>query len=144
MKIPKDFEIVLVVDGESITINPRKDFDVSEDNFDHSLEETPPVYAYLIGLQAKLLKQLSIAREKKDSLYSKLYMISKTDYEGSRPPSDEYVGHEIMGDETYRVLLANFIEVDSNYKLISGILSAFQVRLDILRTLSANRRKENG
>jgi len=130
--------ITLVVNGKEMVIDVQKEFNVSGD----SLEKVPVNLGYLVALQNLVLKELYKARNAKDIYYSNQFGIIKGDYEGSRPPSDETVKTEIMDDVKYQKLLKKSQDCQANYDLVSGLLESYKIRTEVLRTLSANQRKE--
>jgi bisphosphoglycerate-dependent phosphoglycerate mutase len=131
-------DITLKVNGKVLKIDIDKEFSVSQE----SLERTPAKYGYLVALQYKLLKAVNKARRAKEEYYSNQFLLIKEDYDGSRPPSDEATKQEILTDKKYKPLLEAYQEADANYSMVTGLIEAYRSRIDILRTLSANRRKE--
>ena len=107
-----------------------------------SMERAPVTYGYLVALQYRLLKNKNKTRRDKDAYYSNQFLLIKDDYDGNRPPSDESTKQEILTDKKYIPLLSAYQEADANYELVTGLIEAYRSRIDVLRTLSANRRKE--
>jgi hypothetical protein len=131
-------EITLSVNGKQLTINLEKEFSLAGND----LEKVPVKFGYIVALHYKVLKSMQDKRMEKDAYFATQFTICKTDYEGSRPPSDEAVKQEIMTDEKYLTRLKAYHKAQANFELVTNLLEAYKTRTEILRTLSANRRME--
>jgi hypothetical protein len=140
MKIPDNYSITLRVNNELVKLNLKKEFSLTQD----SLEESPPILGYLVGLQSEVLTALNKSRLARDRYYARQWLIIKDDdgpFQG-RPPSDEHCKQEIMDDEVYIDLRVKYEKEKEYYELVTNLIDTYKIRIEVLRTLAANRRKE--
>lgn len=129
--------ITLKINGKPLVIDIHKEFGLHGKD----LERTPLILGYLTSLSYKLLKAMYKTRLEKDRYYGTQFSISKEMGIGTRPPSDETVKSEISSDPEFIGLMKRYQEAQANYELISNLLDTYKIRAEILRTLSANSRK---
>jgi len=135
----EDFStITLMINGKPLEIDLEKEFSL----LGNDLEKVPVKFGYIIALHYKVLKNLQASKLEKEAFFATQFTICKTDFEGSRPPSDESVKNEILTDEKYLKLVKAYHKAQANFDLVSNLLEAYKTRTEVLRTLSANRRKE--
>jgi hypothetical protein len=131
-------KVNLRVDGQLLTLVLDEEFNADLDK----VEELPINLAYFIGLQNRIMVALNEARRDKDSHYARQFLIIKDDPLNGRPQSDEWTKQEIEDSEDYQLLRIKYDSHREYYTLISGLIDAYKVKIELLRTLQANRRKE--
>ncbi len=93
--------------------------------------------------QAKAYKRQAIARFERDKYQAKAWLVSKEqDTDNGRPPSNDWVEKEIIDDEEYQELQAEYIEERSEYELQLARVESLKYHLEIYRTVAATHRVE--
>jgi hypothetical protein len=126
------------VDGELFTINLDSEFRVDEDN----AQELPINLAFLVGLQGRLMTSLNKARRERDKFFAKRFMLIKEDPINGKAQSDEWVKQEIEDEEEYQDLRLVYDNAQEYYTIVKGLITAYQEKVNLLRTIAADRRKE--
>lgn len=138
-------DLKVVIDGESYTIDMRKELEISEATITQALKSQPTHYAFLAAIHKKALV---IKREKErnlDKTYSSLYSKYKSDYDPVKYPrglNNDLVTAKIEKNLKYIKAKKALEFIISQVDILEVYVRAFEQRSSLIQTLSANMRKE--
>ncbi len=126
--------------GKAITIDLAKELSINENLIDSQLRSSPSNYFIFAQLRDKYIrKRDDLAREKEEA-YSKAWLFYK---DSNDRLNNEYVSHKANTTPKYMVICKRYNKVVEKTNLYISICKAYESRENILRTISANLRKQS-
>lgn len=126
--------------GKSITIDLAKELSINENLIDSQLRSSPSNYFIFAQLRDKYIrKRDDLAREKEEA-YSKAWLFYK---DSNDRLNNEYVSHKANTTPKYMSICKRYNRVVEKTNLYISICKAYESRENILRTISANLRKQS-
>lgn len=134
---------------ERFTFNLFEETQIEESKLDSLIKDQPASYSFLTMLLTRLSIQSTDLEEELKQLYEIEYInqitSTETDYYKTHGkfPAQKNAEIIVKGMDKYRELNDKVITVRNNKMIIATCVRAFELRSEMLRTLSANTRKEN-
>lgn len=126
--------------GKIIRINITKELSINESIINSQLKDSPSSYAFLCMLKNKYIKERDKLDREKEIAYSEAWLYYKS---SDSKMNNDTANHKANTNKKY-------ISIDNKWQKISNIAEnlisicrAYENRENILRTISANLRKEN-
>lgn len=126
--------------GKTIEIDVTKELSIDENIINSQLKESPSSYAFLCMLRNKYIKMRDNLEREKDIAYSQLWLFYKNS--DSRMNNDT-ANHKVNTNKKYISICERYQRIASKSEDLISICRAFENRENILRTISANIRKES-
>ena len=132
--------IKVKLQGKSVTIDLAKELAINENLIDSQLRSSPSKYFIFAQLRDKYIrKRDDLAREKEEA-YSKAWLFYK---DSNDRLNNEYVSHKANTTPKYTAICKRYNKVVEKTNLYISICRAYESRENILRTISANLRKQS-
>ena len=131
--------LVVRYQGKKLTIDIQKELSINQNKLDSQLREVPSSYYILCTLRDKYIrKRDSLARER-DEAYSKAW----TYYKDSNPSwNNDYVSNKANTNNKYVSLCNRHLLATEKAARFISICRAYESKENIMRTLSANLRRQ--
>lgn len=126
--------------GKVIEIDVTKELSINENIINSQLKESPSSYAFLCMLRNKYIKERDELEREKNIAYSEAWLYYKSS--DSRMNNDT-ADHKANTNKKYISLCERHQKIASKAEDLISICRAYENRENILRTISANIRKEN-
>lgn len=126
--------------GKIIKIDIIKELSINENIINSQLKESPSSYAFLCMIRNKYIKERDKLEREKDIAYSEAWMYYKN---SDSKMNNDTANHKANTNKKYISLYERWKKVSNKADNLISICKAFENRENILRTLSANIRKEN-
>ncbi|MEG1415370.1 MAG: hypothetical protein RSC49_02080 [Clostridium sp.] len=127
-------------EGKIITINITKELSINENIINSQLKESPSSYAFLCMIRNKYIKERDSLERQRDIAYSEAWLYYK---QSDSNMNNDTAKHKANTNKRYLSLSEKWSKVNSKAENLISVCKAFENRENILRTLSANLRKEN-
>jgi hypothetical protein len=138
-------KVKIHVDGKDIEIDLYKELRVERrlvNMGSDELRQLPPIYGFLKTIEARLTEQVELAVNNEERVYSLLFVRYKKDLVKGRPPSDDTAKYLVVGSKKYQKAKVETINLRANLNKIKAATRSFEMKKELLQTLSANSRKE--
>lgn len=130
-------KVSLQYGDELIKFNLTKEVKIDPETIEDELLNQPTYYAFLIMLQSKLIRKFKDQEVEVRKIYAKLFEGNKD--EGM---ANDLAKETAIANEKYTSAQKLLNEYEQNMNDIIGCVKSFEMRKDLLQTLSANIRKE--
>ena len=136
-QIPK--EILVINHGKKkYRVDLNEELKIDENVIDGSLRKSPSNYALLVLVRDKLIYERDTLEKEKDQAYSKAWLY----YKESGNLSNEAASHKAEMNKAYQGCLERYQKAEYKANRLISICRAYENRENILRTISANLRKQ--
>ncbi len=131
--------LVVKYQGKKLTIDIQKELSINQNKLDSQLRDVPSSYYILCTLRDKYIrKRDSLARER-DEAYSKAW----TYYKDCNPSwNNDYVSNKANTNNKYVSLCNRYLLATEKAAKFISICRAYESKENIMRTLSANLRRQ--
>lgn len=126
--------------GKVYKIDLDKELSIDENMVNQSLRKSPSNYALLTMVRDRLVFKRDKLEKEKDQAYSKAWLY----YKESGNVNNETATHKAESNKAYQGALKRWLRADYEATRIISICKAYENRENILRTISANIRKQYG
>lgn len=130
--------IKVTIDGQTFEIDIAKELSIKEDLMNSQLKESPNSYYILCRIRDRYIKKRDILARQKDEAYSKAWTYLK---DSNERWNNDYVSHKANTNNKYVSLCERYIKACDKANLFISVCRAYEDRMNILRTLNANLRK---
>lgn len=129
----------IIYKGEKITIDISKELSISESIINSQLKESPSSYAFLTMVKNKYLSECKKLEREKELAYSEAYIFYKN---SNDKMTNEMANHKANSNKKYQAIYDKWLRAQNKSETLVSICKAYESRENIMRTLSANLRKE--
>lgn len=127
--------------GRSFEIDVEKELAINENIINSQLKESPSSYAFLCMVRNYYIKKRDKLEREKDAAYSEAWLYYKA---SDNKMNNDMACHKANTHKKYVSLYNRWKVIASKADDLISICKAYENRENILRTISANIRKENG
>ena len=125
--------------GKVITIDIAKELSINQNKLDSQLREIPSSYYILCNLRDKAIRKRDTLAMQRDEAYSKAW----TYYKDCNPSwNNDYVSNKAVTNNKYVSLYNRYLKAAEKASSFISICRAYESKENILRTLSANLRRQ--
>lgn len=125
--------------GKIITIDIQKELAIDRNKLESQLKEVPSSYYILCSVRNYYIrKRDSLARER-DEAYSKAWTFLK---DANPSWNNDYVSHKANTNHKYVSLSNRYLKAAEKASMIIDLCKAYESKEGILRTISANLRRQ--
>ena len=135
----KSDTLTIVYKGDKVTIDISKELSISESIINSQLKESPSSYAFLTTVKNKYLNECKKLEREKDLAYSEAYIFYKNSNDRM---TNEMANHKANSNKKYQAIYSKWLKAQNKAEVLVSICKAYESRENIMRTLSANLRKE--
>lgn len=138
-------DVYIELGDEIFRFNLTDEIKISEEGIDNEIKNQANSYALLSMLHKKLIKAARDAEMEAKRVRAQQYLNWKQDInpDTNRPYPDEQCSSYAEVSEKYQAALRRWTDVQEKCNVLETCVRAFEMRNDLLRTLSANIRKTN-
>ncbi len=137
----KSIPIVIRLHSHQIeSADAMKDLAIDKHRIDKALLKQPATYAWYAALYSEAEAKSAELHERQERMESKLFREYMRKVGKSRRVSD--VKHAIMKDKDYLRLRDRVLLWDNSARVLKHIVRAFDQRLSVLQSYSANQRRD--
>lgn len=136
-QIPKEI-LVIRHNNKKYKVDLNEELKIDENIIDSSLRKSPSNYALLVLVRDKLIYERDTLEKEKDQAYSKAWLY----YKESGNLSNEAASHKAEMNKAYQGCLERYQKAEYKANRLISICRAYENRENILRTISANLRKQ--
>lgn len=126
--------------GKIIRINITKELSINESIINSQLKDSPSSYAFLCMLKNKYIKERDKLDREKEIAYSEAWLYYKS---SDSKMNNDTVNHKANTNKKYISIYNKWQKISNIVENLISICRAYENRENILRTISANLRKEN-
>lgn len=131
--------IKIKYNGQHYTIDLNKELSINENLIGSQLRDSPSSYYLLCTIRDKYIKERdSLAREK-EYAYSQLWTYYK---DSNERWNNDYVDNKVKQSKKYSSICDRYIKAQEKANQFISLCRAYESRENILRTISANLRKQ--
>ena len=131
--------IKIKYNGQHYTIDLNKELSINENLIGSQLRDSPSSYYLLCTIRDKYIKERdSLAREK-EYAYSQLWTYYK---DSNERWNNDYVDNKVKQSKKYSSIYDRYIKAQEKANQFISLCRAYESRENILRTISANLRKQ--
>lgn len=127
--------------GKTYIIDVSKELEINENILNSQLKDSPSSYAFLCMIRNYYIKKRDKLEREKDIAYSEAWLFYKNS--DSRMNNDT-ADHKANTNKKYISLYNKWKIISNKADDLISLCRAYENRENILRTISANIRKENG
>lgn len=125
--------------GQHYTVDLNKELSINENLIGSQLRDSPSSYYLLCTIRDKYIKERdSLAREK-EYAYSQLWTYYK---DSNERWNNDYVDNKVKQSKKYSSICDRYIKAQEKANQFISLCRAYESRENILRTISANLRKQ--
>ena len=125
--------------GKVITIDIQKELTIDRNKLESQLREVPSSYYILCSVRNTYIRRRdSLARER-DEAYSKAWTYLK---DANPTWNNDYVSNKANSNHTYVSLSNKYLKAAEKAAMLIDLCKAYESKEGILRTLSANQRRQ--
>ena len=137
-------DILITYGKEEFDFNLSTELVIDENRINHEAQVQPSSYAFLNMLYKKLIRASKEAEKKVNKKEAELFIKYKkqTDSTTGRKNANETCRAMILVNQAYIMLQEEFIEAEHQASVIEVCVKAFEQRVNLIQTLSANLRRE--
>lgn len=130
---------------ESFSFNLHEELEISEERLQREIQGQPSSFAFLSMLHKKLLKVAKDQEMKMKAVRAQQYLNWKQDInpETSRPYSDDQSDAYAEVSKKYQEALKEYLDAFDMVNTIETAVKSFEMRANLIQTLSANSRSKN-
>lgn len=126
--------------GKIIRINITKELSINESIINSQLKDSPSSYAFLCMLKNKYIKERDKLDREKEIAYSEAWLYYKS---SDSKMNNDTANHKANTNKKYIFIYNKWQKISNIAENLISICRAYENRENILRTISANLRKEN-
>ena len=126
--------------GKIIRINITKELSINESIINSQLKDSPSGYAFLCMLKNKYIKERDKLDREKEIAYSEAWLYYKS---SDSKMNNDTANHKANTNKKYISIYNKWQKISNIAENLISICRAYENRENILRTISANLRKEN-
>lgn len=126
--------------GKTYKIDVQKELEINENILNSQLKDSPSSYAFLCMIRNSYIKRRDKLEREKDIAYSEAWLYYKNS--DSRMNNDT-ADHKANTNKKYISIYKRWKVISNKTDNLISLCRAYENRENILRTLSANIRKEN-
>lgn len=126
--------------GKIIRINITKELSIYESIINSQLKDSPSNYAFLCMLKNKYIKERDKLDREKEIAYSEAWLYYKS---SDSKMNNDTANHKANTNKKYISIYNKWQKISNIAENLISICRAYENRENILRTISANLRKEN-
>lgn len=126
--------------GKIIRINITKELSINESIINSQLKDSPSSYAFLCMLKNKYIKERDKLDREKEIAYSEAWLYYKS---SDSKMNNDTANHKANTNKKYISIYNKWQKISNIAENLISICRAYENRENILRTISANLRKEN-
>lgn len=126
--------------GKIIGINITKELSINESIINSQLKDSPSSYAFLCMLKNKYIKERDKLDREKEIAYSEAWLYYKS---SDSKMNNDTANHKANTNKKYISIYNKWQKISNIVENLISICRAYENRENILRTISANLRKEN-
>ena len=126
--------------GKIIIINITKELSINESIINSQLKDSPSSYAFLCMLKNKYIKERDKLDREKEIAYSEAWLYYKS---SDSKMNNDTANHKANTNKKYISIYNKWQKISNIVENLISICRAYENRENILRTISANLRKEN-
>lgn len=126
--------------GKIIRINITKELSINESIINSQLKDSPSSYAFLCMLKNKYIKERDKLDREKEIAYSEAWLYYKS---SDSKMNNDTANHRANTNKKYISIYNKWQKISNIAENLISICRAYENRENILRTISANLRKEN-
>ena len=126
--------------GKIIRINITKELSINESIINSQLKDSPSSYAFLCMLKNKYIKERDKLDREKEIAYSEAWLYYKS---SDSKMNNDIANHKANTNKKYISIYNKWQKISNIVENLISICRAYENRENILRTISANLRKEN-
>lgn len=130
-------KVKVLLNGKEIVFDLNVELDIDDTNMDEILRNHTKSYAFLCMVQAKLTRSYKREKNKVDQVKSKEFKKIRDDYRYKKD-----VDEALKDNAKIRLMQDKLDELEYYRDTIQSCVRSFEVKKDLLQTLSANERKE--
>ena len=131
--------ITVKIDGETFTIDIAKELAINENLINSQLKESPSSYYILCRVRDKYIKRRDALARAKDEAYSKAWTYLK---DANPTWNNDYVSNKANSNHKYVSLSNKYLKAAEKAAMLIDLCKAYESKEGILRTLSANQRRQ--
>lgn len=125
--------------GKEMTLDIQKELTVNPNKLDSQLRDIPSSYYILCNLRDKYIRERNELARERDEAYSTAW----TYYKDANPSwNNDYVSHKANTNNKYVSLCNRYLKAEEKASKFISLCKAFESKENILRTLSANLRRQ--
>lgn len=132
--------ITVKLKGKPITIDLSEELSINENLIDSQLRNSPSKYFIFAQLRDKYIRKRDDLSREKEEAYSKAWLFFK---DSNDRLNNEYVSHKANTTPKYVSICKRYNKIVEKTNLFISICKAYESRENILRTISANLRKQS-
>lgn len=132
-------KIKVVYQGKPLVIDLNKELSIDEALLSSQLKSIPSNYYILCNLRDKYIKRRDELFREKDIAYSEAWVYYK---DSNERLNNDYVANKANTNHKYISIYKRYIKAVSKANKFIALCKAYESRENILRTLSANLRKQ--
>lgn len=125
--------------GKVLDINLNKELSINENLIDSQLKDSPSSYYILCSLRDKYIKQRNSLAREKEAAYSQLWIYYK---DSNERWNNDYVTNKVLSSKKYGSICERYIKAEAKANQFISLCRAYENRDNIMRTISANLRKQ--
>lgn len=126
--------------GKVLTIDVNKELSINPNKLDSQLMQVPSSYYILCNIRDKYIRKRNELAQQKEEAYSRAW----TFYKDNNPNwNNDYVSNKATTNNKYVSLCNRHLKAEEKAAMFIAICKAFESKENILRTLSANLRRQN-
>lgn len=126
--------------GKIIRINITKELSINESIINSQLKDSPSSYAFLCMLKNQYIKERDKLDREKEIAYSEAWLYYKS---SDSKMNNDTANHKANTNKKYISIYNKWQKISNIVENLISICRAYENRENILRTISANLRKEN-
>lgn len=138
----KVMEVKIRYDGEIFKFNLGYELQVKELSLNSDIKSQPQAYSFLLMLHKKLISKKKMLDNDRREAYAKLFTKIQSKSTSGRAPSIESVRLQVEKVPEYRELNKALLKAEEDCDTIEACVKGFEMRANLIQTLSSNLRKE--
>ena len=125
--------------GKTLEIDLNKELSINENLISSQLRDSPSSYYILCSLRDKYIKVRNALVREKEAAYSQLWVYYK---DSNERWNNDYVTNKVISSKKYSSICERYIKAEAKANQFISICRAYENRDNIMRTISANLRKQ--
>ena len=125
--------------GKVITIDIQKELTIDRNKLESQLREVPSSYYILCSVRNTYIRRRDALARERDEAYSKAWTYLK---DANPTWNNDYVSNKANSNHKYVSLSNKYLKAAEKAAMLIGLCKAYESKEGILRTLSANQRRQ--
>ena len=125
--------------GNTLEIDLNKELSINENLIDSQLKDSPSSYYILCSIRDRYIKERNALAREKEAAYSQLWVYYK---DSNERWNNDYVTNKVLSSKKYTSICERYIKAESKANQFISLCRAYENRDNIMRTISANLRKQ--